>query len=64
MIVMCTEEKYVLTTMPLCVAAKVTIWKGDTKANYTKCNDHFKSRDFQNQVDASIQDLNTLLGIR
>lgn len=33
-------ERDVLTTMALCVFAKVLIWKGDTKASYSKCNDH------------------------
>lgn len=38
---MATGERYVLTTMALCVISKTLIWKGDTKASYSKCNDHF-----------------------
>lgn len=31
----------ILTTMSLCVFAKVLEWKGYTEASYSKCNNHF-----------------------
>lgn len=50
--------------MALCVIAKVLKWKADTKAIYSKSNDHIKMRDLKNQVKARVQDFNISLWIR
>lgn len=51
----------VLTTMALCVFAKGFKWQIEAKASYTKCNDDSKAKDLQNQLNASVQDLNGII---